>query len=237
MPTTTPAPNRSGYDVIFADLGVSSMQVDDPSRGFSYKHPGPLDMRMDRSRQRTAADVLAVISEQDLSAALTQLGDEPDAVRIARAIVEQRSREPIHHTHELVHLILQAKGYSPRQRRSELAQRGGSRGGAGRVLHPAARTFQALRILVNDELGSLAQLLRIAPYCLAAGGRIGIITFHSGEDRLVERALREGVVSGLYQESADEPVRPSAQERHDNPRSRSARLRWAQRAVTGHAHG
>lgn len=234
-----PSPHAPpGYDIIFADLGVSSMQVDDPARGFSYKHDGPLDMRMNPSRARTAAGLLASLSEQELRRCLSELGDEPDAAVIARMIVQVRSREPIDRTTQLAGFVLDAKGLSRRRWREELMRRErgphAERVAPGeRLLHPAARTFQALRMLVNDELGSLAQLLRVAPYCLRPGGRIGIITFHSGEDRLVEQALRDGVQAGLYAEGGREPVRPSGRERFDNPRSRSARFRWARRIGEG----
>lgn len=210
-----------GYDVIFADLGVSSMQVDDPSRGFSYKHDGPLDMRMDQRIRRTAADWLGELSEEELVAALRDLSDEPDAERIARQIIEYRAIEPIRRTSQLVQIIFQAKRLTRRQWRQQAA-RDQSR------LHPAARVFQALRILVNDELSSLRHLLRIASSCLRPGGRIGIISFHSGEDRLVAGSFREGLRSRVYASAADEAIRPGHQERYDNPRSASAMLRWAQ---------
>ncbi|GMU24034.1 MAG: ribosomal RNA small subunit methyltransferase H [Phycisphaerae bacterium] len=225
-----------GYDVIFADLGVSSMQIDDPAKGFSYKHDGPLDMRMDDRIRRTAADWLAVMTEEELSSMLDALADEPDHERIARCIVDRRDRQPLRTTFQLVELIFEAKGLSRKLWREQMAAASGTRqAGAGptppsrRVLHPAARTFQALRIQVNDELGSLRQLLRTAPYCLRPRGRIGILTFHSGEDRLVQAAFEEGRLAGLYAEAPDEPVRPSPQERRDNTRSAPARLRWARR--------
>jgi 16S rRNA (cytosine1402-N4)-methyltransferase len=183
-----------GYDVIFADLGVSSMQVDDPSRGFSYKHDGPLDMRMDQRIRRTAADWLREMSAEELAAVLHDLADEPDAERIAREIVEHRTSEPIERTGQLVQAIFKAKRVTRRQWREHAAE-------DQRELHPAARVFQALRILVNDEFSSLRHLLRIAPSCLRPGGRIGIISFHSGEDRLVARSFREGrIIQGRFYE-------------------------------------
>ena len=213
-----------GYDAILADLGVSSMQVDDPARGFSYKFDGPLDMRMDERIPRTAADLLMSLSAEQIAGALDELADEPDHRAIARAVVQVRERQPIRSTSQLTRLIFDAKGISPKEwkQRSKARQN---------ELHPAARTFQALRILVNDELGSLRQLLRIAPSCLRPGGRIGIISFHSGEDRLVERVFNEGHISGMYAAICDEPIRPGPKERFDNPRSASARLRWARRGV------
>jgi 16S rRNA (cytosine1402-N4)-methyltransferase len=209
-----------GYDVILADLGVSSMQIDDPSRGFSYKHDGPLDMRMDDRIRQTAADLLRTLSEADLAEALRALADEPDAESVAQCIVQERERRPIQRTLELVEVIFQAKGIAPRSRR----------GSAASGPHPAALTFQALRMLVNDELGALKQLLRLAPHCLRSGGRIGIISFHSGEDRLVKLSFRDGVRASLYAEASDEPVRPSPQEIRSNPRSSSAKFRWARKA-------
>jgi len=206
------------FDIIFADLGVSSMQLDDPARGFSYKHDGPLDMRMDRRQPATAADLLDRLSAEELAAALREFGDEKDAGRIAEAIVAARDREPLRRTAGLARLVLEAKGLDARTWRGEA--------GAD-ATHPAARVFQALRILVNKELESLAQLLRDAPWCLAPGGRIGIITFHSGEDRLVRQAFDEGAARSYYSSVATEPVRPGRAEINGNPRAASARFRWA----------
>jgi 16S rRNA (cytosine1402-N4)-methyltransferase len=220
------AEKLDGYDIIFADLGVSSMQLDDPSRGFSYKHAGPLDMRMDSAAagvKRTAAELLATLPFEQLSAALAELADEPDHERIARRIVAQRAIRPITRTSELVRLIFAAKGLSRRDWRQQTAS-------DARGIHPAALTFQALRIIVNDELGALAQLLRMAPYCLLRGGRIGIISFHSGEDRLVKHAFREGLRDGTYAAICEAVIRPAAPEVHANPRSASAKFRWARRA-------
>ena len=212
-----------GYDVIFADLGVSSMQIDDPLRGFSYKHDGPLDMRMDSRLKRTAADVLADMSADDLAAALVELADEEDAAAIAGEIGRRRSSRPIRRTLELADAVLTAKGMSPRDwKRAKSAEPG--------LQHPAARTFQALRMLVNDELGSLTALLREAPWCLRPAGRIGVLSFHSGEDRLVKHAFADGLRGGMYSAIADEVVRPSAAEVASNPRSRPAKFRWAVRA-------
>ncbi|MGB2985106.1 MAG: 16S rRNA (cytosine(1402)-N(4))-methyltransferase RsmH [Phycisphaerae bacterium] len=210
-------------DTILADLGASSMQLDDPTRGFSYKHDGLLDMRMDDRLLSTAADLLATLSKDELSAKLQELADEPDHERIAQAIVQRRAIQPITRTRQLARLILAVKG------RSQRAARGDTLASASE-LHPAARTFQALRMMVNDEVGGLQQLLRVAPYCLRAGGRIGIISFHSGEHRRVQHALREGLRAGLYAVISEEPIRPTPQEVTANPRSRAARLRWAERS-------
>ena len=217
---TLAADGLVGYDVILADLGVSSMQIDDPARGFSYKYDGPLDMRMDSRLPRTAADLLQARSEAELSGALQELADEPRHVAIARGIVAARARRPLSRTRELVRVVFGAKRLSAREWREQARA-----GGAG--LHPAARTFQALRMLVNDEIGGLEQLLRIAPWCLAPGGRLGIITFHSGEERRVRESFESGLRDEVYASICPEPIRPTAGERRDNPRSASARLHWA----------
>ena len=210
-----------GFDIIFADLGVSSMQTDDPERGMSYKHEGPLDLRMDERLQQTGADLLKRLSQEELSKALWELADEPDHQGIARQIVARRAVEPITRTSQLVQVVFEAKGLDPKLwRRQRREAKAGS-------LHPAARTFQALRILVNDELGSLRELLRIAPYCLHPGGRLGIISFHSGEDRLVKQSFRDGVRSGVYEAAAEEVIVPRREEIRANPRSASAKFRWA----------
>jgi 16S rRNA (cytosine1402-N4)-methyltransferase len=207
----------AGAHVLLADLGMSSMQVDDPDRGFSYMRNGPLDMRMDRSRGRTAAQVLASISVDDLSAALREFGDEPYADRVARGIVEARERDPLKTTADLASLLQRINGREDWRLHPS----------AGKWnIHPAARTFQALRILVNRELASLEHLLRILPTILAPGGRAGVISFHSGEDRLVKTAFQNGQRNGIYRFIAEEPVRPSRSESVDNPRARSAKFRW-----------
>jgi 16S rRNA (cytosine1402-N4)-methyltransferase len=207
-------------DAILADLGMSSMQVDDAERGFSYRRDGPLDMRMDRSRGRTAADLIAGASPQELATLLMDCGDESKAraVKIASAIVPARQAAPITRTTQLAHIIQEATG--------EQDWRLHPKAGTWKT-HPAARAFQALRIAVNREPGSLANLLRILPGVLKPGGRAAIITFHSGEDRAVKEAFKTGLHAGLYGEIADEPARPTFQEKQANPRSRSAKLRWA----------
>jgi 16S rRNA (cytosine1402-N4)-methyltransferase len=212
-----------GCDIIFADLGASSMQLDDAARGFSYKYDGPLDMRMDERLPRTAADLLATLSAGELSANLRELADEPDHERIAQAIVQQRAVEPITRTRQLARLILAAKGRPRRAAGRHVVALSGER-------HPVARTFQALRILVNDEMGGLEQLLRIVPYCLRPGGRVGIVSFHSGEHRRVQHAFRDGLCTGVYAAISEEPSRPTPQEITANPRSRAARLHWAQKS-------
>ena len=224
LPKLLAAQGLADVDIVLADLGVSSMQLDDPARGFSYKHDGPLDMRMNPRRQRTAADVLRAISCHELATALQELADEPDARAVAEAITVARAKRPIARTGELVDAVLTAKGLTRRGWRAA-ASAGES------TPHPAARTFQALRILVNDELQGLEQLLRVVPHCLKPGGRLGILTFHSGEDRRVKHALRDDLRTGVYTEIASGPLRPSAAERRANPRSAAAKFRWAVRAA------
>lgn len=220
LPAVLGEQGLDGADLVLADLGMSSMQVDDVERGFSYSRDGPLDMRMDRTRGRTAAEVLATISEEDLAVALNELADEPEPRRVASVIVAARAQGKIERTGELAKLLLEANrpGWRLHPERGKWN------------LHPAARTFQALRILVNRELPSLEQLLRMLPSCLRPGGRTAIISFHSGEDRLVKGAFRAGQAAGVYSQVADDPVRASDREKQNNPRSRSAKLRWAIRA-------
>ncbi|MCG3136398.1 MAG: Ribosomal RNA small subunit methyltransferase H [Phycisphaerae bacterium] len=206
-----------GFDLIFADLGVSSMQLDNPERGFSFKQHGPLDLRMNPSRSRTAADLLQQLTFEELVAALRDLADEPDASTIAELIVQTRTQEQITTTTQLVSLIQRAKKSTSLRRPSDSRSH----------THPAARTFQALRMLVNDELAALQALLRQLPDILLPGGRVGIISFHSGEDRLIKAAFKSGRQQGFYRAISEDVIRPTAEEIHNNPRSRSAKFRWA----------
>lgn len=204
-------------DGILADLGVASPQIDDAARGFSYRQAGPLDMRMDRNRGQPASVLVNRMDEEELARALFELGDEGDAARIAELIVKRRRNKPIETTEELTAIVCEARDFTLKR-------------AAGAKLHPAARTFQALRMLVNRELGNLERLLAVLPECLARGGVAAVISFHSGEDRLVKRAFREGLGAGVYGEIARDPVVASEDEREANGRSRSAKLRWARRA-------
>ncbi len=197
------------------------MQVDDPERGFSYARDGTLDMRMDRSRGRTAAQILATIGQEELIDHLQTLGDEPDAQIIAKAIVTERVETPIATTRQLSHIIQEATKQQDWRLHPTASQWN---------LHPAARTFQTLRILVNRELANLQHLLRLMPACLKPGGHAAIISFHSGEDRLVKNAFRAGRDAGIFAESASDPLRAGYAERTANPRSRSAKLRWARKS-------
>jgi len=207
-------------DGLLADLGMSSMQVDDPERGFSFMRDGPLDMRMDRSRGRTAAELLNTLPEAELAAAFTELGDEPEAEKIAAGIADHRSAKPFERTTELRAVIEAAAPVTP-----ILGPGFGS--ARKQVMLPTTRVFQTLRILVNRELANLSQLLRVLPTILKPGGVVAIISFHSGEDRLVKTAFRDGLRAGIYSAASDDPIRPSDEEKLDNPRSRSAKLRWA----------
>ncbi|MBI4422405.1 MAG: 16S rRNA (cytosine(1402)-N(4))-methyltransferase RsmH [Elusimicrobia bacterium] len=199
-------------DALLADLGVSSMQLDRPERGMSFKNDGPLDMRMDRSRGPTAAEWLAGASEREVADALSRFGDEPDAGRIAAALAA-RGRPP-RTTGELAAVVAAAKGLGPGRflKRDAFAA------------HPAARTFQALRIVVNAERESLERLLADLPELLAPGGRAALLTFHSGEERAVAAALRAQTERGLWRAPLPAARRPSPEEVRLNPRARSARL-------------
>jgi 16S rRNA (cytosine1402-N4)-methyltransferase len=214
-----------GVDVLLVDLGMSSMQVDESSRGFSYMRDGPLDMRMDPTRGKTAAELLANISQADLAEALVEIGDEENAELISKAIIEARQTALIDRTVQLSEIISSAIGVNLQSRKLK-------KGKNEWATHPAARTFQVLRILVNRELANLDHLLRVLPQVLRPGGRAGIISFHSGEDRRVKQAFKQGLAMGIYERIADEPIRPGFDEQKNNPRSRSAKLRWAKRTTS-----
>jgi 16S rRNA (cytosine1402-N4)-methyltransferase len=213
-----------GCDVLLADLGVSSMQIDDPARGFSYRRPGPLDLRLDPTRGPTAAQWLRKVGVEKLEHALNEWGDYaefgPRAGRaLARAIADARPTT----TEELTAIVLRTTPPPPPPpgkfvKPWQLKYR------------PVACAFQAIRIAVNRELESLFTLLVSLPKLLRPGGRAAVISFHSGEDRLVKHAFRAGLREGVYSAVASEPVRAGPAERYDNPRSRSAKMRWAERA-------
>jgi 16S rRNA (cytosine1402-N4)-methyltransferase len=214
LPSVLAAEGVGQVDGILADLGVASPQIDNPDRGFSYRRPGPLDMRMDPSRSESAAQLLARLGEREIAAALRELGDEDDADMIAKLIVKRRATRPIETTQDLTRIVCDARNFSLTR-------------AAGAKLHPAARTFQALRILVNREIPNLHRLLAVAPSLLRPGGRLAIISFHSGEDRVVKQSLRDGHRAGVWATVSDDPVVATADEVRENPRSRSAKLRWA----------
>ena len=200
-------------DGLLADLGMSSMQLQDAARGFSFQAEGPLDMRMDPQSDLTAEQVVNRFDERELADAIYEFGEERRSRRIARAIVRAR---PIHTTRQLAEVIsAAARPMNQSERR----------------IHPATRTFQALRILVNRELEDLQALLSAgaAPRVLKPGGRLAIISFHSLEDRIVKDALRNGAADGLYRVLTKKPVTADDEETKRNPRSRSAKLRAAER--------
>ncbi len=179
-----------GVDVLLVDLGMSSMQVDEASRGFSYMRDGPLDMRMDPTRGKTAAELLAAINQAALTEALVEIGDEENAELISKAIVEARQIAPVERTVQLSEIISGAIGINLKNRKLK-------KGKNQWETHPAARTFQVLRILVNRELANLDHLLRVLLQVLRPGGRAGIISFHSGEDRRVKQAVKQGWAMGI----------------------------------------
>lgn len=201
-------------DMILADLGISSMQIDNPSRGFSYKNNGPLDMRMNQERGESAADLLRRLSIEEIASLLSAYGDEPDAVLIARAIVQ--FRKTMNSTRDLSTAIRRALSGAKRNDKD--------------ITKATRRVFQAIRIAVNEELSALDTLLLDLPLCLKPGGRVVVLTFHSGEDKRVVSSFEEGLRTGLYARIHEEEIRESREERYSNPRSRSVRLRWAVKA-------
>ena len=202
-------------DFILADLGVSSMQLDNPERGFSFKLDGPLDLRMNPKKGRQASEWLREITEERLRESLAA-SDEPFAPEIARAIVRARENRPLQSTMDLRGIIEEVLSSLSRKVREEQGDK------------PIRRTFQALRILVNDEFGVLEQFLRVLPECLKPGGRVAILTFHSGEDRRVKKRFQELERAGIFK-SVFGPLAPSREEVHRNPRSSSAKLRWVEK--------
>jgi 16S rRNA (cytosine1402-N4)-methyltransferase len=207
LPQVLSKAGLAGADLILADLGVSSMQLDDPTRGFSMKHDGPLDMRMNPARGQSAAAFLRKIEPAKFSRLLEGNSDEVHAELLAAALAGKEFAT----TCSLASAIRAAMPRSPDEA-VELSVR---------------RVFQALRIAVNDEFSALEAFLRQLPLCLRPGGRVAILTFHSGEDRRVKKSFEGGRRESLYSEIADEVVRPSVAERNANARSTSAKLRWA----------
>ncbi len=204
-----------GVDFLLADLGLSSMQIDNPSRGFSYKHDGPLDMRMNPERSVSARDWLAGCKTDRLAQVLAEGSDEPRAKELAESIVAAAAQSPIETTRRLRHEIETAL---PRHMEDENRKA------------TVIRVFQAIRIAVNDEFSGLDAFLAQLPHCLRPGGRVAILSFHSGEDRRVKHHFRDGFRGGYYGEIASEVVRPGYTEIGSNPRAASAKMRWAVRA-------
>ena len=208
-----------GFDVVLADLGVSSMQIDNPARGFSFKTDGPLDLRLDPSQGQSASELLLSVTRARLRDLLIDNSDEPFAIPLAAALQGQY----IETTTQLATLIRDTLNASfkrnmpPDEREAETKK-------------ALQRTFQALRIEVNNEFGVLDQFLAALPGCLKPGGRVVIMSFHSGEDRRVKKAFQSGERDGTYARVAPELIRPSFEEQRANPRSSSTKLRWAVRA-------
>jgi 16S rRNA (cytosine1402-N4)-methyltransferase len=210
LPQVLAAQEIAGANLILADLGVSSMQIDDPARGFSVKFSGPLDMRMNPQRGQPVSALLEKIRPDALAQLLMQNADEPKAVQLGAALAGKSFAT----THALAEAIRAALPLVPKEE-CHLNIR---------------RTFQALRIAVNDEFSALENLLRNLPTCLKPGGRVAILTFHSGEDRRVKKAFIDGQRDGVYSDISEEIIRATAEEQRANPRSAPAKLRWARRA-------
>lgn len=204
----------AGFDGICADLGVSSMQLDNPERGFSYKTDGPLDLRLNPEKGVPASAFLKTVKPEQLTAILTENADEPYADEIAR------------------HLCSLSSGFSTTRELSTAIATAlsGVQLSIDDVKKSQQRTFMALRIAVNDEFGVLDRFLDVLPWCLRSGRKVAILTFHSGEDRRVKKAFQHGLKSGVYSAVAPTPLRPTPEERRANPRSICAKLRWAERS-------
>ena len=205
------------FDFILADLGVSSMQIDNPDRGFSYKIEGPLDLRLNPEKGVSAAERLKELTQEELQGMLVENSDEPYAAQIAAEVTRKlRRREPVETTTQLRETIERALSFLPEnQEKKELIKK------------TCQRTFQALRIDVNSEFEVLEAFLDKLPGALAPSGRVAVLTFHSGEDRMVKKAFKQWKKQGVFCEISDEVIRPSAKECRQNPRARSTKLRWA----------
>lgn len=205
------------FDFILADLGVSSMQIDNPDRGFSYKVEGPLDLRLNPEKGIPAAERLKELTQEELEGMLIENSDEPYAAQIAAEVTRKlRRREPVETTTQLRETIERALSFLPEnQEKKELIKK------------TCQRTFQALRIDVNSEFEVLEAFLDKLPGALAPSGRVAVLTFHSGEDRMVKKAFKQWKKQGVFCEISDEVIRPSAKECRQNPRARSTKLRWA----------
>lgn len=211
-------PEGQKFDFVLADLGVSSMQIDNPQRGFTFKHDGPLDLRMNPETGVSAAERLRELSREELEDMLVENSDEPYADRIAREICRTLSSGEISTTKQLAQAVERALAFLPQNAR------------AAEVKKSCQRTFQALRIDVNSEFEVLYAFLEKLPAILAPGGRVAVLTFHSGEDRLVKKAFQMFRREGVYSEVAKDVIRPSAEECYRNPRAHSTKMRWAVKA-------
>lgn len=207
------------FDFVLADLGVSSMQIDNPERGFTFKQDGPLDLRLDPTSGVSAAQRLRELDREELEAMLVENSDEPYADKIAKEVMKVfKKRGTIETTKQLAAVIEQALSFLPEKERKE------------EVKKSCQRTFQALRIDVNSEFEVLYSFLEKLPHVLKSGGRVAVLTFHSGEDRLVKKAFRQYQRDGVYSEVCEDVIRPSAEECFQNPRARSTKMRWAIKA-------
>ena len=208
-----------GFDFILADLGVSSMQIDNPERGFSFKTEGPLDLRLNQQSGISAAERLDTISRDELARMLYENSDEPYCEELARAITDEiRKGNRIDTTTKLRQVIEKTLDFLPEKEKKDTIKK------------TCQRVFQALRIDVNHEFEVLYEFMEKLSGALKPGGRVAILTFHSGEDKLVKRALKEGFRDGIYSEYAKDVVRPSAQECAQNARAHSTKMRWAVKA-------
>ena len=213
------AKEAGGFDFILADLGVSSMQIDNPERGFSFKVDGPLDLRLNPEKGISAAERLDHISREELAGMLDENSDEPYCEELAKAITDEiRKGNRIDTTTKLRHVIEKTLDFLPEKEKKVTIKK------------TCQRTFQALRIDVNREFEVLYEFMEKLPDALKPGGRVAILTFHSGEDKLVKRALKEGFREGIYSDYSKDVIRPSAQECAQNGRARSTKMRWAVRA-------
>ena len=213
------AKEAGGFDFILADLGVSSMQIDNPERGFSFKVDGPLDLRLNPEKGISAAERLDYISREELAGMLDENSDEPYCEELAKAITDEiRKGNRIDTTTKLRQVIEKTLDFLPEKEKKDTIKK------------TCQRTFQALRIDVNREFEVLYEFMEKLPDALKPGGRVAILTFHSGEDKLVKRALKEGFREGIYSEYSKDVIRPSAQECAQNGRARSTKMRWAVRA-------
>ena len=213
------AKEAGGFDFILADLGVSSMQIDNPERGFSFKVDGPLDLRLNPEKGISAAERLDHISREELAGMLDENSDEPYCEELAKAITDEiRKGNRIDTTTKLRQAIEKTLDFLPEKEKKDTIKK------------TCQRTFQALRIDVNREFEVLYEFMEKLPDALKPGGRVAILTFHSGEDKLVKRALKEGFREGIYSEYSKDVIRPSAQECAQNGRARSTKMRWAVRA-------
>ena len=207
------------FDFVLADLGVSSMQIDNPDRGFTFKYDGPLDLRLDPTSGVSAAERLRELDQEELTAMLVENSDEPYADRIAKAIMQVYKRGgTIETTKQLASIIEGALSFLPPKEQKETVKKS------------CQRCFQALRIDVNSEFEVLYAFLDKLPGVLKAGGRVAVLTFHSGEDRLVKKAFKQGLKDGIFSEIAEDVIRPSAEECFRNPRAKSTKMRWAVKA-------